>query len=140
MSRNPTKQAEKYNFILINFKNNNKRHIGICECGITGTVSYDSLRKGKFCRNNRCRYYQSSKRLDESEMKIIILEKKCVLISLLKKGKDGILRFICNCGFEQESSWLLFYRDHFFKYYKCEKYHRQKEITTELYLNFFLWV
>jgi len=133
MSRNPINLANKIGFVIENFDKTNKRHLGICVCGVKGTVSYDSLFKEKFCRNDICKYFQQSKRLDEIEMKIIIEEKHCILISLSSKGVNGILSFICECGFKQQSSWLHFYREKFCKNYKCKHYHRQKEISDDIF-------
>ena len=83
-SKNPTLVAKQCNFTLYNpeEKTESKKHIGICECGTKCSVSYESLRKRKFCRNTECKYFQPQKRLDKNDMKIIMEDKKCEIISI----------------------------------------------------------
>jgi hypothetical protein len=109
-----------------------KRYIGTCICGIKASVSYDSLNKKTFCRNENCKYFQVGKRLDNEEMKIIIDERECQLVSLGGNGSKAVLDFICVCGFRQTSSWYHFYRERWCRYYDCEYYHNVKKLSTEL--------
>ncbi len=109
-----------------------RRHTGTCICGTKGSCSYDSFVKGRFCRNEKCEYYQAGKRLDKNEMIMIVEEKGCQFLSLAGGGSRAQLTFICRCGFQQISSWYHFYRDKWCRHYQCEYYHRPKKLTTEL--------
>lgn len=130
---NPTKVAKAVNFKFDSPLDLNKtRHSGICKCNTRGKVSYDSLRKKKFCRNEECQYYQVSKRIDRDEMAMIIEEKECELINLNGRGVTAIIEFKCTCGFTQSCSWLQFYNKKWCAYFKCSHYRRLKNLTTDL--------
>lgn len=135
---NPIHIVKKYKFILDEPINKKAlHHLGTCICGTRGSCSYDSFKKGKFCRNKNCKFYQKAKRLDHKEMKIIAQEKNCVVFSLTGRGKETILEYCCICNFQQKCKWKHFYRDKWCKNFKCKKYHKQKNLTTELIRKWF---
>jgi len=144
VNRNPTLVAEKCNFKLNTIYNKNvtvktKKHIGSCDCGTKCSVSYESLRKQKFCRNSGCKYFQAQKRLDKDDMKIIMEERNCETINISDDpGVKALLKFKCDCGFVQENTWLCLYnKEDFCKYYKCRYYYKLKELTVELIIEWF---
>jgi len=106
---NPKKFAKKYKFELDQpVDPKNRRHLGTCVCGTRGSTAYYSFVKGAFCRNTSCKYFQKAKHLDSDEMTMIVIEKKCRLLSLTGTGVNTEIEFICSCGFQQTSPWHLY--------------------------------
>lgn len=132
MPDNPTHKAKECEFKLQEpIDLNNKRHLGTCICGAKQTVSYDSLKKGTFCRNKECKYYQTARRFDLTDMKIIIEEKKCIYVNHFGSGNKKGVEIICECKFEQDLLWSHFNTEKWCKNFKCKHYRDKQQLSTE---------
>lgn len=132
---NPTSLAKRHGFVLdIPINPNSRRHIGTCACGTRGSLSYDSLLKGKFCRNLDCVFYQPAKRVDNDEIKEIIKERGCEFISITGHGVNSIVKFTCVCGMEQEHKWVYLnkYNKNWCIDYSCKFHHAHKQLNTDI--------
>lgn len=138
---NPTSMAEQREFVLdepYDPKDKLVHVLGTCKCGTRGTVSWDNLRTGKFCRNPKCEYYSSRKKFQPAEMKEIITERGCQVVDIIGETGTAEIVLICVCGMEQTLTWRYFYKNRdWCSYYKCERYHKHRQLTTETLRSWF---
>lgn len=111
-----------------------------CVCGTDGVAVMTSFYSSKFCRNEKCNYFQQAKRLDQIEVKIKLESEKQINITRIDgTGINAVIHFTCTCGFEQSNTYRSLEREKYCKHFACDYYGRQKNYTAELVKAYFLF-